>query len=304
MNYADLHCDTPYELFIRGEKLIKASTDVDLTKLSFADKYLQLAAFCAPSDKTDGEAYRMFFEVADRFKNELAENGLLLCTDSNNVRESNRAFVLTAEDARILESDLSRIDKLYDEGVRVITPLWGGETCIGGSHEVCSGLTSFGKDAVRRCAELGMILDISHASEASADDILDICENIGAPAMASHSCSYTVYPHSRNLRDRHAKRIADLGGVIGVNLYPPHLTGKSATLSDAVHHITHFVSVAGEATVALGCDFDGIGSYPEDGKDVSCLPSLFRMMSQSGISSSIAEKILYKNAYDFLMRSI
>ena len=304
MNYADLHCDTPYELFIRGEKLKKASTDVDLTKLSFADKYLQLAAYCAPPDKTDSEAYRMFFEVADCFKNELSENGLSLCLNGYDISANSRAFVLTAEDARILEGDLSHIDTLYTEGVRVITPLWGGVTCIGGSHEADSGLTPFGKDAVRRCAELGMILDISHASETSADDILDICENIGTPVMASHSCSFTLNPHSRNLRDRHAKRIADLGGVIGVNLYPPHLTGKSASLADAVHHISYFVSVAGETSVSLGCDFDGIGIYPEDGKNVGCLPSLLCMMSSSGISSSLAEKIIYQNAYDFLTRSI
>ena len=308
MNYTDLHCDTPYELYIRGEGLKKASTDIDLEKLSAFDKYVQLAAYCAPEGMSDSEAYKLFFKVIENFKKEAEESFCRICTSRAElgpaVAEGKRAFVLTVEDARITECDTSRLDILYNEGIRVLTPLWGGVTSVGGSHESNKGLTDFGKELVERAAVLGMIADISHASEKSADDILDIAKKCGSAVMASHSCSYSLNPHTRNLRDSQLFRLAELGGIVGVNLYPPHLTGNTASLSDAVRHILHFVNAVGEDSVALGCDFDGMGIHTEDGENVSSIPSLLREMRSSGMSSSLSEKILFKNAYDFLMRSL
>jgi len=308
MNYTDLHCDTPYELYVRGEKLKSASTDVDMNKLSGINKHLQLAAYCAPEGKTDGEAYKMFFEVCRYFKKEAAECAVPICIDADGINTAladfSRAFILTVEDARILEGEAERLDVLYEHGVRALTPLWGGVTCIGGSHQSEEGLSSFGKLAVRRASQLGMVLDVSHASAKSADDIIEICAELGTSVMASHSCAFGINPHSRNLRDSHARRIAASGGVIGVNLYPPHLTGKSASLSDAVLHIKYFINLAGEDAVALGCDFDGMGIYPRDVKDVTATEILFGTMRSSGMSSHLCEKVLFTNAYDFLTRSL
>ncbi len=308
VNYTDLHCDTPYELFARVEKLRKASTDVDLEKLSIFERYAQLAAYCAPEGIGNDEAYALFFKVISYFKSEVLANDCRICKSSHDlcsaVSDGRRAFVLTLEDARITDGNISRLDTIYNEGVRVITPLWGGLTCIGGSHESTEGLTEFGKELLSRSFELGMIADISHASECSANDILDIAEGSGGHVMASHSCAHSINPHSRNLRDPQLSRLAELGGIVGVNLYPPHLTGNTASLSDAVHHILHFVNIAGEDAVSLGCDFDGMGIYTDGGENVSSIPSLHREMRSSGMSSSLCEKVLFQNAYDFLTRSL
>lgn len=98
---------------------------------------------------------------------------------------------------------LSRLAALYRAGIRVLTLLWGGNTCIGGSHDTDSGLTPFGRAVVRKCHQIGIIPDISHASVASAEEIIEISLSTGKPCIASHSDSYHVFPHTRNLSDRH-----------------------------------------------------------------------------------------------------
>ncbi len=307
MNYADLHCDTPYELFIRGESFAHCSTDLSLARISRFEHYLQLAAFCAPPELDDTDAYKLAAEVYEYFRRDTAA-ACRICTDRDSLEDSLArrfpSFILTLEDARVTECKIERLDALYSLGVRVITPLWGGATCIGGSHESQLGLTDGGKRLVRHAARLGMILDISHASPRSADDILDIAESESAPVIASHSCAYSVYPASRNIHDRHAERTARLGGVIGVNLYPPHLAGSVASLSDAARHIKYLTDLIGSDAVCLGCDFDGMGVYTVGGESPECLPALRDELARVGISDAVCEKILFTNAYDFLKRSL
>lgn len=308
MKYFDLHCDTAYELFARGEKLSGNALNITADKIKSLDTYVQLAAYCAPENDSNDEAYERFFLVKDYFKEEILKNGFSLCSSFDEVaravQNGTPSFIMTVEDARILGSSLARLETLHTAGVRVITPLWGGETVIGTSHEGKGGLTSFGKDAMHLCAELGIITDISHASEKSADDIIDIAAFHGMPVIASHSCAYGVHKHSRNIRDEHLKAVADSGGIVGVNLYPPHLTGTSASLKDAVNHISYFVHTAGEDKVALGCDFDGMGIFTQGGEDVSCIPSLKQEMLSSGMSESLCGKILFENAFRFFEKHL
>ncbi len=308
MNYADLHCDTPLELYARGESLADCSTDISLRRLSRFERAVQLAAFCAPPDTDDDKAFDMCHSVYKYFSTDAVDCGCRICkssADLDRALEDRRpAFVLTLEDARVTAGKLERVDELYALGVRCVAPLWGGESCIGGSHDTTLPLTHDGIAVVAHSAELGMILDISHASTRAADDILDIARLLGAPVIASHSCAYSVNKHSRNIHDRHARRIAQLGGVIGVNLYPPHLTGSSATLADAARHIYYLASLVGEDAVGLGCDFDGMGLYTSGGENVSCLQRLAFELRLLGMSDDLCEKILFSNVYAFLKRSI
>lgn len=308
MNYADLHCDTPYELFVRGESLADYSTDISLRRLARYEQVIQLAAFCAPPEADDATAFDLCRKVYRYFKADADDCGCRICKSAGDIEaalnDSRPAFVLSLEDARITEGHTERIDELYEFGVRCIAPLWGGSTCIGGSHDTDLPLTRDGIAIVAHCAELGMILDISHASPRSADDILDIAELYHSPVTASHSCSYSICRHSRNISDRHALRIAQLGGIIGVNLYPPHLTGSSATLSDVARHISYLTALIGENAVGLGCDFDGMSLHTSGGDNISCMPGILFELTLAGMSDTLCEKILFSNVYDFLKRSI
>ena len=308
MNYCDLHCDTPLELYLQNEHLNGNALDVTCSGFKGFEHYLQLAAYCPPEKLSDREGLELFFRMADYFKRELSEHGCAFCTDADGIAKAYEsktpAFVLTLEDARVLDGSIAALHKLFDARVRVLTPLWSGESCIGGSHESVLGLTDFGREVVTECAKLGIITDVSHASPRSADEIINIAVRHGKAVMASHSCAYGVYPHSRNLHDEHLKAIAALGGVVGVNTYPPHLTGGDATLNDIAEHISYFADTVGESYVALGCDFDGMGIHTKGCENVSLIPSLKDRLIAHGFSSESAEKILFSNAYTFIKNNI
>ena len=309
MDICDLHCDTAYEMWRRGESFGSGSLDITAEQIGKFSKYVQLAAFCAPKNMTDDEAYDCFFSVHDKFVRETEAYGYRICRTPSelaaSVNDGIPAFVMTVEDARIIGCDAARLHRIYDAGVRVVTPLWGGETVIGGSYETDAGLTDAGKKLMELCAQFGIITDISHSSYRSADDILNIAAKHGKPVMASHSCAYSVNPHMRNIHDCHIRAIADSGGIIGVNMYPPHLTGeKTATLRDVLHHIRYITDMTGEDTAALGCDFDGMDVHAIGAENVSCLDDLQKMLVSEGIRDDIIRKIFFKNAFNFLVNHL
>ena len=301
MNYFDLHADTPLPLEAFG-------LTFDSDKLNLCSKYFsnfksygQLAAYCAPQELSDSEGYARFFKVRDYFLAECERCGFKVCTSRQALRDGLKegvpSFILTVEDARILEGDVCRLDELYSYGVRLLTPLWGGRTVIGSSFECDGGLTDFGKEVIHRCAALGIVTDVSHASPESADEMIDIAQSHGMTVVASHSCSYSENPHPRNLRDTHLKRIAELGGVVGVNFYPPHLnTSGKADIFDVIRHIDHYVNTVGEDHVAIGSDFDGMGILTYGLENLGGVPCLRDKLKSHGYSEDILEKIFFSNA--------
>lgn len=296
MKLFDLHCDTPLEAYRRSAGLRDGDLHVTAEKLSSFTEYRQLAAYCAPYGMTDDDAYGLFFRVADNFRKTAAERGYAV---ARSLSDESCNFYLTVEDARILGGDPSRIDALRESGVVLVTPLWGGRSCVGGAHDTNEGLTPFGEEAVRRCAEAGILVDISHASERSVDRITDILAEYGIPPIATHSNAYALCPHSRNLKDERLSAIKDAGGIVGVSLYPPHLCrdpGEGCTSEDAARHIVFYLEKLGEDSVALGCDFDGIGSTPSDIRDVSELINLRRTLLRLGVSEKVCEKVFFDNA--------
>ncbi|MBR5633409.1 MAG: hypothetical protein IKW68_05450, partial [Clostridia bacterium] len=85
MNYCDLHCDTPLEVYLRGVSLTDTGLNVSKDKYGVFEKYLQLAAFCPPEDISDGDGYELFFKVADRFKEEALRTGAVVCKDAADI---------------------------------------------------------------------------------------------------------------------------------------------------------------------------------------------------------------------------
>ena len=122
--------------------------------------------------------------------------------------------------------------------------------------------------------------------------------------MASHSNSYSVYPHSRNLRDENFKEIVALGGIVGISLCNTHLNDKSiSSVEDVIRHIDHYLSLGGERTVCLGCDLDGT-SLPIGFSDITDLQRIYDRMSELGYSDETIDNITYKNAFDFMQSNL
>ncbi len=285
-----MHCDTAFEMFKTNQSFASNSLSVSLDKARCFEKYIQVSAIWSDKRLDNDTAYAKFFDIAEYFKRDTANAHALI--------------LLSLEDARILNNDITRLDSVYRTGVRLVTLLWKGESCIGGSYDTDIGLSAFGKAVARRCVELGIIPDISHASRYSADDIFDICSG-QTPVIASHSDSYSVNPHPRNLTNAQFECIKTCGGVVGINLCSEHLgiSEYEAPLTTVMAHIEHYLSIGGEDTVCFGCDFDG-AETPAGFEDISALPRIAEEMSRLNYSDELIDKIFFKNAESFIFKNI
>ncbi len=300
---ADLHCDTAYELFVRKESFYNNSLAISYKSTFGFDEYLQVMAIWSDKRLDDNQAYFKFFEILNYLRNDISKSCDTRIFDGKDI-ESKNIFFVSVEDARILSGDISRLDALYKEGVRLITPLWSGKTCIGGSFDTDIGLSKFGKNVIEQCCNLGIIPDISHASEKSSHDILDICKD-KIPVIASHSNSQSIFSHPRNLNDELFAEIKHGKGLVGINLCREHL-GMSEFHTDTtiiLRHIEHFLSLGGEDTICFGCDFDG-AIPPHNYESIESLPYLANEMLKIGYSETLIKKIFYLNAKKFILKNI
>ena len=309
MNLIDMHCDTLLECYLNSYGLRKNHGHLDLESMAASGALAQFFAIFLPSGEDAREhgieigPYRLFEEVYGLYQSEMAKNkDLILPAYSyqdilENKRKNKISAILTVEDGQLIEGDIDRIQELYDMGVRLITILWNRENCIGfpnsrdeNAHQ--KGLKPFGIEVVERMNRLGIIIDVSHISEGGFFDVAKYSEK---PFVASHSCARALCGHPRNLTDAQLKRIAESGGVAGVNFYSEFLkdVSKYTAINDIKEHIGHMVSVMGEDGVALGSDFDGIDceleieNYGQYGKLISELEKCY--------SNDVLEKICYKN---------
>ena len=214
--------------------------------------------------------------------------------------EENRGFYLSVEDARLIAGKIERLDVLYEMGVRFLIPMWSGKSCIGGAFDSDEGLTDFGKEVIKRCFDIGIIPDISHASIKSANDIFNIAEGVRKPVIASHSCSFAAYHHARNLRDDQFERIKSLGGIVGLSFCRYHLTNKNdkCNTDNILAHLEHYLEIGGEDTVCFGADMDG-APMPDDIKGIESVPMLYEKLCDR-FGRAVSDKITYQNAYNFV----
>lgn len=308
----DTHCDTAYELFHRNEALQDNTCHISLYNAKEYEKYVQLFAIWSNRRKDDETCWQEFLAVAENFDRLIAkENGAIARVRNHRdlqqaLQNNQRAAVLAVEDARLLAGDIDRLQTLYDMGVRCMTLLWGGETCIGGSHDTQSGLTDFGKLVTKRCFELGIVPDISHASEQSTDDVIEIAQAYNKPFIATHSNSYSAYAHTRNLRDRHLKALMELGGTVGVSMCCIHLrdcSQKNAAIEDVVRHIDRYMELGAQDHLCFGCDFDGT-DLPQGISNVGDLYAVAEALSARGYSQELLDKIYWQNAYQFFQKQL
>ena len=299
----DLHCDTATALLRDGASLYDNNCHVSLKKAADFSGYRQIMAIWSDKELDDEQAFERFVRVADYIRTQLKTNSFPLLENAASL--PSRGAFLAVEDARILGGNIQRLNILYEYGVRFLTPVWGGESCIGGAHDTSVGLTPFGKQTVNACFSLGIVPDVSHASQKTAWEIFELATQNGRPVIASHSNAYSITPHTRNLTDDQFMTIQKLGGIVGICLCPAHLNTNpdAADIDSILKHIEHFYSLGGEDCLCLGCDLDGT-SLPigfSSLKDVSCIADL---MAQHGYSDRQIEKLFYKNAENFVTKNL
>ena len=355
----DGHNDTPLQLRIRLENqinrfdfndtLVSAKSDpfgramhTDLKRLREGRVGAQYWSVYVPASLPEPEAVKMTMEqidvtkrLIDRFSDDMA-----FAETADQIEEAMAqgkiAGLLGMEGGHSIGSDLGVLRQMYTLGARYMTLThsrntpWADSSTDAPEH---GGLSDFGKDVVREMNRIGMLVDLSHVSE---ETMLDALEVARAPVIFSHSGAKTVTGHARNVPDNVLEMLRDNGGIVMVVALPGFLNEERrqwhsqreaenarlealnqgrpdivkaameewdaanpepATLvTDMADHIDHIREIAGVESIGIGADFDGMPTGPVGFEDVSGYPALFAELVRRGYSQAELEMIASRNA--------
>ena len=235
--------------------------------------------------------------------------------------------IIGLEGADPLEGQAENLRHFYDLGVRLVIPAWDDNAFSGSSAGPGDGLTAEGFKLIELCQELGVMVDVSHASDAAFEQIRRI---VSGPFVASHSNCRALSPAPRNLTDAQIRALADRGGVMGINLAPDFLSPEYLAAWDAVlapahgadaatrqklreaagpqlraiprpgldwiaRHVRHAIDIGGEACIGLGGDLDGISFMPAGIHGVEDYPRIPEALAAAGLTEAQIEKVCWRN---------
>jgi membrane dipeptidase len=263
--------------------------------------------------------------------------------DVERIRETGRiACLIGVEGGHAIDGSLANLRLFHELGVRYMTLThtetisWADSSTDEAKHD---GLTPFGEEVVREMNRLGMLVDLSHVSDATMRDALRVS---AAPVICSHSSAKAIADHPRNVSDELLAAIGAQGGVVMVNFFPGFVVPSSAavlreglvfkreqmgkgltgealskamdewrakhplergTVRDVCDHVDHVAHLAGFEHVGLGSDFDGIPVAPAGLEDVSCYPAISAELLARGWSEGNLKLLLGGNVLRVLRQA-
>lgn len=313
----------------------------DLVRLQKGKVGAQFWSVYVPHNANEAAAVQQTIEQIDVTKRLIARNPdtmrYVLTADQveSAMRDGKIASLLGMEGGYSIGSNLGVLRQFHAMGARYMTLThnfnipWADAATDNPKH---GGLTEFGKDVVREMNRLGMLVDLSHVSEDTMMDALDVAR---APVIFSHSGARGVTPHPRNVPDSVLARLPENGGVVMVVALPRfinedlrqwdarragelarlrvvHLGNPEAataamdawlaanpeprsTIADVADHIMHIRKIAGVEHIGIGGDYDGMPIGPVGMEDVSGYPALFTELARRGLSQAELEMIASRN---------
>ena len=264
----DSHCDTPMKFGSNDERLVTLPRMMD----GHLDASIMVAYL--PQGERTNEAHKAAAAKANHIITQIeemvsahgTEAGLAYTPDDlyRLKHEGKKAIMMGIENGYAIGHDLSLVEHFRKRGIVYMT------LCHNGDNDICDsarksnnehgGISKFGADVIRELNRVGMMVDLSHASEKTFYDALDISQ---VPIVCSHSSCRSLCDHPRNLTDEQMKRLASKGGVMQITFYEGFLRQDGqASLLDAVEHINYAVNIMGIEHVGIGTDFDGDGGVP------------------------------------------
>ena len=298
MYIVDMHCDSIGDV---------TENNGLINKYNFSSKHGQIqfvATFTPKRDTTPEERRRKLIRTLDVYVSEcrrLDIQPITSCRDVvSAVEMGKRGTVISIEGGGGFFADSPELSVLYGAGLRVLGLAWDtNELASCAKDKDDRGLTEEGRALATRASEMGIIIDVSHLSDKSFYDLLD---TTSYPVIATHSNFRDVTDSPRNLTLDMAKKIAERGGVIGLNLFPGFLSSSgTATVDDIFRHVDYALEKLGEDVLAFGCDIDGTrGRYPVGITEESSIHDKVIEMLLSRYSERVVEKIAGKNAIEFL----
>ena len=212
--------------------------------------------------------------------------------------------VLHLEGAEAIDPGLEALDFWYEAGLRSVGPVWSRSNAFAhgvpfispSTPDTGPGLTDAGRGLARRCAELGILIDVSHMNEAGFWDLARM--DLG-PIVASHSAVHTLCPTSRNLTDAQIDAVGASGGLIGIVFAVAFLRRDFADDPDTpisliAQHARYVADRIGVAHVALGSDYDG-ATMPAPLGDVAGTPRLIEALADAGFDEGELRQIAWDN---------
>lgn len=326
MKVIDLHCDTLSELRHAEKKgktadIRKNDLHIDLEKMKKGDYMLQcFAAFINLGEEGNPlvsalEQIDIFQRFMDQYSDWIAPVRSWADLERSR-REGKLSGMLTVEEGGCCLGNPAILRTLYELGVRIMSLTWNYENELaypnivpGDSADIfpcdantTDGLKARGVEFIHEMERLGMIVDVSHLSDAG---FWDVCRCASRPFIATHSNARSVCGHVRNLTDDMIRALADKGGLTGINYCAGFLDNnpvqemQRSTVALMAEHIRYIRNVGGIDCIALGSDFDGI-EHNLEMYDCSCLPMLEAELHRKNFSESDIEKIFHGNALRLL----
>ncbi|MEO9903463.1 dipeptidase [Nisaea sp.] len=226
--------------------------------------------------------------------------------------EGKLAIILHIEGVECLSPDLSNLDELYHVGLRSLGPVWSRKNAFAdgvpmdfpGSPDTGSGLTEAGRELIRACNMMGIMVDLSHITEKGFWDIAKLSTK---PLVASHSNAHSICQSPRNLTDKQLEAVRASHGLVGINFHvgflrPDGAKDERTGLDQIVAHTDHLLEKLGEDGVAFGSDFDGC-TVPAAIGDVAGMPRLIERYRQAGYGETLIRKIAAENWLSLLERT-
>ena len=319
----DAHCDTIFEADRKGEKLRKNGLHIDLERgLKCFAPYAQVFAVWHrpevdgqisenyekdyPADVLVPEADRLLEKLLAEF----AENSDVLvhcrsAADAKKAAEQGKiAAFIAIEGAELIDCDIKKLHEVYDKGVRFMNLCWNYDNAVCGAANGKEkyGLTDKGREFVKEMQSLGMAVDLSHASEKTFWDVMEIAEK---PVLCGHSDLKTGCDNPRNITDEQFKALVENGGVMGINLCPEFLNIRAkADVNDIVRHVEHCISLGGKKNVCLGGDLDGIDTLPTWFDGIQDYYRIYETMLKRNWNEEKVNDIFYNNLMRFVEEAL
>lgn len=258
----DLHFDLPLGLYLKRDRRQIIASDF-LPEFQAGDVGLLGVAIYVEDKDVPQHSLRVALDQVALLYEELAATPqLALCRSFAEIETASRAgrigLLLTMEGAEPLGDDLHLVRVFYELGLRALLLTHARENAAGAggifaaSGSPAHGLTTFGKELVRECERLGIMLDLAHINPAGFEEI---CALTKGPLIVSHTNARRYFDMERNISDEQIKMIGARGGVIGINAILVSPQKAEATLDRYVDHIEHVIGLIGIEGVGIGFDF-------------------------------------------------
>ena len=275
----DSHCDTPM-FFTENSKenitMFGTRSDkvlVNLPKMTEGRLDASIMVAYLPQGERNEEAYKAATAKANRLLTQIDEivqansDRVGFAESSSDIlrlkAQGKKAILRGIENGYALGNDIGQLEQFKHRGIVYMTLCHNGDNDICDSargNEEHGGLSDFGREVVQQMNRLGILVDLSHASEKSFYDALELSK---VPIVCSHSSARALCDHPRNLTDDQMRALAKADGVAQTTVYQGFLrTDGQATIIDAVEHLCHAAKIMGVEHVGLGTDFDGDGGVP------------------------------------------